>query len=142
MGGAGPEYVPRQLATTLLTARASLASTAATWLPAPYHDLLSLHPEDGALAEAVLGIAKPPLAGQGEGGEGEEVDVVAGPASWEVTAEERAAADAADDTPQPAKENAVYTTPAPRTLPIGALTQLKQVQELQALRQAATAGGQ
>ncbi len=45
-GGAGPTYSPKALGQTLLDARGSLQGVT-SWLPAPYHDLLTLDPEAG-----------------------------------------------------------------------------------------------
>uniref|UniRef100_A0A7S3VJ40 Uncharacterized protein n=1 Tax=Dunaliella tertiolecta TaxID=3047 RepID=A0A7S3VJ40_DUNTE len=112
MGGAGDHYVPSELAQSMVEA-SKLVEGIKEWLPAPYHDLLSLHPEVEVLRQRVLGL---------EAREEEEASAGGVPPLSEE--ELRAAANVSTDSvPVP---EAVYTTPPPSSLPIGALSQLQQ----------------
>lgn len=52
LGGGGDKYKPSEVAACLREARKAHADALA-WLPAPYHDLFSLHPEDTIIMDKV-----------------------------------------------------------------------------------------
>mmetsp|Transcript_7115 Transcript_7115/g.12234 ORF Transcript_7115/g.12234 Transcript_7115/m.12234 type:complete len:440 (-) Transcript_7115:214-1533(-) len=135
LGGAGNDtYCPRESAELLLAARAQLA-LASAWIPPVLHKHLTLEPEDGAVGEAVLDLlpVRPPGADEAPQAQEETDQDGVGFSSerrlpWQVSEEEAAAAAATAEGQVPVR-NALYTTPRPRTLPIGALTQLESVQK-------------
>jgi hypothetical protein len=131
--GSDGTYNRHQVGSALLAAREALATGPRSWLPSPYHKLLTLAPEDAAIAESVLKVAdggESDSQAEPDDADGEQQSQLA----WEVQPKEREALASIPDGEVVPVIDGLYTTPAPRTLPVGALTQLQQVQELQALR--------